>query len=321
MINTLENLENKKELKKIKKEKNMKKLTSIKAAAIAVAAIMTLTLGVGAANEWNYSNVFVMLFSDENGELADLSDYDIGHVIQPEITGVKNRYKDIDFNVLGIAGDSQSLFIIIEYIGENLDVINMPSPAIRNFKSAETGKSLLNGNWGSGGTAQVLSETDNGIIAGHTFEISGFSLEKGYLHMATHDNKLSFKALIDYDFGKSINLDVNEIANLPQFVGYSNEPGVTNIDENLIPMLIKSVEVTPIAVRYTTDTEAYTDTSGYAVTINLKNGKTLNSKDNARSGGSSGEIGKDMTHSVHFDTPFNLDEVYSVVIGDLEIIL
>jgi hypothetical protein len=68
-----------------------KKLKSrpLKAIAVALAAALVLTIGVGAVNDWDYSNIFGKLF----GGNFNNSEFAVPHTIKPQVSNMKNSFK------------------------------------------------------------------------------------------------------------------------------------------------------------------------------------------------------------------------------------
>jgi len=291
---------------KIKERKPMKKFTPIKAVVVATATILALTLGVGAATGWNYTNLFSSIFGN--------TDIGIPHTINPDVTVLKNELKDVNLNVLGVAGDDKTLVLIVEFTGKNKP--NFGYAGIGEYSmrlTGFTGKPKGAG-WGYSMSHEVISQTDESEVVAFIYSFGGntFGLENGtasfsWSKLGSHnyDDAYVFDVAIDYDFSAKRSFDVDKTVSL----------GDTS-------RFIKSVEVTPIAVRFKTDTDSFNDLfMKDIIKINLKNGDVIDSKNSfmGLSGGSNSEIDF-IEHIMLFNTAYDLSDVYSVEIGDLVLV-
>ncbi|MCL2633988.1 MAG: hypothetical protein FWD34_05675 [Oscillospiraceae bacterium] len=329
------------------KKKRIWQFTPVRVLAASVAAVMVLTIGVGALNDWNFSNVFGGVFGSGN------SDFELPHTIKPEVTNKVNPLKKVDLEVLGIAGDDRALYMVVEFKG--ITDINDYELGLFDFTAFTAGQSRFGlaplGTEESKQNAQredaefisysvsknILSESNNSIIIAYGYEFMNLVLEKGYMHfmlvdertMTGNDNNqnyeeslakvMTFDVLLNYDFSAVRSFEINQITNLAHRDG-----------EITFPVMLNSVEITPIAVRFTINCEELWDEYGfnhqaydfdYSVWIKLKNDETMFSGSDSIGGGGYGLFGGDMNYAVHFDTPYDLNDVYSVTIGDVEIVL
>jgi hypothetical protein len=307
---------------------------------IAFAVFAGGVVTVGAVNDWDYASLFSSIFwGSQHGELHQLA-----HTIRPEVreafnavAGEKNsgRY---EIDVLGIAGDNRAFYMVFEMKDntgriKDLDFILQ----IYDFTPNSTGKSIVReanggeliGDFFINYSAQYkpLSQTRNSVIYAVGFELSDLIFEPGYVHFMFYERVMSgdpypdihfFDVLIDYDFSAMRTFEVNEITNMPP---WSNAE-----QDNDVPVMLKTVEITPIAVRLLLEYGEYnTD-----VKIKFKNGDALYSAHNiihahgSAVGLEQDEHGNtivwgDYIYNIHFDTPYDLNEVYSVTVGDIEI--
>jgi len=331
----------------VRKTNRYIKSKAVRIFAASIALVIVLTFSAAALNDWNFSNVFGELFKS-----GDNIEFELPHTIKPEINNIVNPLKNIDLEVLGIAGDDKALYIVVEFKG-NIDNIKDYEFSVYDFTPFGAEKSLFGfaplGTEESKKNAQsddaefmnysmntlILSETKNNVIMAFGFEfISNFTLEKGYLHFtfydrnAANDNEsyeesmarcMFFDVLIDYEFWAKKIFEVNKITNMPAHIGDGSEWDYGFNQGPIFPIFLKSVEITPIAVRFTTNSNGnYFVTN--SVLIKFKNGDTLFSGIDSLGISGGGEVGKDITHRVHFNTPYDLNDIYSVTVGDIEIV-
>jgi hypothetical protein len=328
LVGTLEGLQSERAVSTENKEGFIMKSTksrgfrAMRMAAAAIAATVALTIGVGAATGWNYGNVFGLLFGSGNDVEAEL--HGMGNRLMPEVTNMANSSENLDLEILGIAGDDRNIHVIAKLTPKNGYVPNLDHYmlSMRGFTplvgELEPGVSM-----GFGvGELQLLSEDESGMIisvqlsytSSNIFDNNQVNgLEEGYLHMAfvywehcfdsgfigDQETHMTFDLLVDYDFSISRKVEVNESVTL-----YGSTA------------LLKAIEITPISVRYSyivNDINLRRHTFE-PVTITFKNGDTLSSCEHSMASGH----GTDnfMTDNVPFTTPFDVNEVYSVTIGD-----
>jgi len=328
---------------KIGETKQRRPFSPKKIVAIAFAAtFFALTVTAGAASGWDYPSLFGSIFGGSgHTEIRQLT-----HTIKPEvresanmITGEKNsgRY---EVDVLGIAGDNRALYMVFEVSvdGKAIDDYNFILQAY-DFTSNATGKSLsqeLNTgeperNFFINFSAQhrIISKSKTSTVYAVGFEFIDLVLENGYMHFMLYarvnqgdpaPDMHFFDVLIDYDFSAVKTFEVNQISNIP--------PSPQNDVKDSVPVMLKTVEVTPIAVRIVTEGALYDHED--SVKIKFKNGDVLSSVSNSinASGftyaleqdehGNTTKWG-DGTLNIHFDTPYDLNDVYSVTVGDVEL--
>jgi hypothetical protein len=341
-LNTIDNEE------KIKIMKKPIRFTPIKVLAAAMATVLVMTLGVGAANGWSFANVFGGLFSNSEGGV-------LAHTIKPEVRAsihptlgelpMSSNALGLDFEVLGIAGDNKSLYIVIEFIGEKAKALfNLD---MWNFTPDSSGLPLVvEDEYGfyidySGGGPEILAETENSVKVAFSYEFTNLTLEKGWASFSYYeikmydesdenrnnpnripDDMIFFDVLIDYDFLSSVMFDVYEEVNMPVMI--DDENGIYYAFEKYefgewtqtTPVLLGQVEISPLAVRFTSEslTGAHYDRLS-SVRVKFNNGDVLYSGHDSIHG-SGAEF-----YTIHFNTPFDLDDVYSVTIGDFELLL
>jgi hypothetical protein len=290
----------------------------VRVLAASLAAVMVLTLGVGAFNGWDYSRVF-------NGIFGNTEEVKVPHTINPEVRNMVNTFDNLELNVLGVAGDDKAFYMIVEFEKKNGYELDFLKNSLYYFGFApiNTENSPFSGSQQS---AWQISEDDNKAVWVKAIEFHQFVMDKGWASFGygvygdceetgelaiISQEKITFDVLIDYNFGAKKTFKVNKISNIPQ----------RNVSAT--PVLIKEVEVTPIAVRYVTELNANID-SANSVQIKLNNGDIIDTIVDNFTWGGRNERGGDVEAtyvSVYFDLPYDLDEVYSVIIGDLEIVL
>jgi hypothetical protein len=340
--NTLNSLENKEVI--IMESKKSKKFKPLKMAAAGVAAALALTIGVGAINGWNYSNVFGGLFRSGT-EAFEF----IPHTIVPQVrngvnplTGVETSPKGA-VDVLGVAGDSKALYVVAEIRGDFINDSSLIGFQVLDFTPISTGESVVRTvNGGefigdffidySGGT-QVLSEGNNSKIVAFAFEFVNLVLEKGWVSFAFYDMSPSsvpederddiivFDVLLDYDFTAIRIFEVCAVSNMPLSWLDENNNEYGFGESPTVPVLLESVEVTPIAVRIVTEITEYSGIN--SVLITFKDGSTMFSGEDflhGCNGGGTWSREDAVEQKIHFNAPFDLDDVHSVTVGDIEIV-
>jgi len=329
---TLNKLDN----KEIKIMKKQKKFTAIKAVAAAVAAMMVLTIGIGAANNWDYTNVFGGLFGST----------EIPHSIQPQVRAAvcpetgktlpTPADMGIDLEVLGVAGNDKTFYMVIEL--KDYDIENDGDINLDLFKfNPVIGKAVLEPNYSGGGG--IISEDENSITLSYQFNLTDMKLKKGWGSFSFYKSNddysqiVCFDVLIDYNFSSKADkktFNVNQTSNMPTYIdnGEGFAPSSYEWGEGpTFPVLIKDVEITPISVLVTTDTDysiMEVDRNS-SIMIKFKNGDVWKGwclGENG-SGGHGGyhEIHKSSYFAIDFNTAIDLNNVYSVTVGDIELVL
>jgi hypothetical protein len=319
--------------------KKRRSFSAMRAAAVFLAMIIVLVLGVGAFNEWNYSDVFGELFKSAETRIPK----EIAHTIKPEvrtaanpISGTVNSSEDIE--VLGVGGDSMALYLVIEIKAYRSDLSY--SLDMYDFTPVATGKSVVaaaNGedffiNYSS--SMQILSETRDSVIMAIGFGFENITLnEKGWASFLFYDirqyskeedrrdDMIFFDVLLDYDFSAAKTFEVNKIANMPACIGDGSEWSYKFGESPTIPVLLKTVEITPVVVRYVIEEYEGNIFNNNSVRITFKNGDVMDSRNNTLHGAGGTDDQGYCIYYNHFDTPYDLSEVYSVTIGDIELVL
>jgi hypothetical protein len=300
------------------KRKSVWQFTPVRVLATSLAAVMVLTLGVGAFNGWDYSRVF-------NGIFGNTEEVKVPHTINPEVRNMVNTFDNLELNVLGVAGDAKAFYMIVEFEKKNGYELEFHKNSLI-FTGFATENEIISPYHGCNTSYWKISETDNKEIWVQAVGFNRFIMSKGWASFGygAHgyevndspfeligEEKITFDVLIDYDFAAKRVFEVNEISNMPLNNG------------DFAPMFIKEVEITPIGVRYVAELNANID-SANSVQIKLNNGDIIDTIVDNFTWGGRNERGGDVEAtyvSVYFDLPYDLDEVYSVIIGDLEIIL
>jgi hypothetical protein len=334
------------------KERRFMKNKTIKALAASLVAVMVLTIGVGAFNSWDYRGLFGMLFSSgEHGEL-----HEIPHTIRPQVSNMINNSDNLEIDILGIAGDNQNIHIIAKLIPKNGYIPNTDHyslivsgftsnvnfiPAgdcsvctdVVYFRESQEQEGCYctmipvipqTIGFGSGGFT-LLGDDDDGIIVSGKLEYYGASdgdgylggLESGYIHMGLQywevcfdtgfvgepQVVMTFDLLVDYDFSVMRTVEINN-------------------------NWIKHINITPISVRFTIfgNIYAYNENVFKDIKITFKDGDTLNSCSEGIGttifGGNADNDGNTLTICiVPLSVPFDVNEVYSITVNDVEIVL
>ena len=238
-----------------------------------------------------------------------------------------NTFDNLDINVLGIAGDDRAFYMIVEFEKKNGYELKFSKNSLI-FTGFATENEIISPYHGCNTSYWKISETDNKEIWVQAVEFNRFIMSKGWASFGygAHgyevndspfeligEEKITFDVLIDYDFTAKRVFEVDEISNIPLHNG------------GFAPMFIKEVEITPIGVRYDVmELETYID-SANSVQIKFNNSDVIDAiVNNFVWGGrieSDGNVEATTYVGVYFDEPYDLDEVYSVTIGDLEIVL
>jgi hypothetical protein len=323
-LNTISTQENKAKQEEGVTMKRVTKLKPLKLAAAGLAAALALTVGVGAANGWNYGNIFGMLFGDTGGAVEM---FNLGHVTHPEVTNMENFSDKLDLEVLGIAGDDQNLFVIIK-----LTPKKGYTPSIEDYFLTMTGytpeePNPLSGRSWSNGVMSLLHQDEDGIIASvainyASFEVSAEGSEigglgKGIAHMSfgSMSEKVAFEPLITFD----VSVDYN-------FTAVRR----VELNQNGSETPLQSIELTPISLRYTTryNSDSGSRRAGHrfgtTASITLNNGDVIEFDESMSAGGfaSTDSDGNSvMVNHYSFAVPFDVSEVYSVTIDGNEFVL
>ena len=108
--------------KKMSENKHKGRIRTVAAAAAAVAVTVGTTLAVGAARGWDISAIFGRVFS------ADTTQTEKGFDFERYGKAMDDWYRgeDFDIHVIGAAADSDSVFVLLDAVGEGdwSDVIN-----------------------------------------------------------------------------------------------------------------------------------------------------------------------------------------------------
>jgi len=315
VANTLEKLE-KKEI--IMKEKQ-RKFAPLKLAAAAVAATIALTVGVGAATDWNYRGAFSTIFG--GGDIGDL-----GISQMPNVSNMKSSTDKIDLEVLGIAGDDQLIHMLVKLTPKNgyeIDVFDY-SLTMATFKPVKG--TLGAAGWGGGGLNLVEQLDDGSVIASTTINFSRYGEDgvfggwtKGNASMElvkldfsekgnynNYNKVMTFDVLIDYDFNALKTIEVGE-----------------NVDFGYGDVFLRSIDITPINVRYTVEMkmgsipDRRTEFS-VVTSVTLASGEVLESDGIGGGGGFYDESGAGfMSYGMSFEVPFDINEVVAVTINGI----
>jgi hypothetical protein len=306
---------------------------------------LVLAVGVGAAAGWNYGDVFSGIFGSRDGEI-----FEIPNTIRPEMRSIANPVSGThnsadDITVLGMAGDGKALYMVLEVKGfnprlnHNLDLFDFTASATGEslMRTMNDGELLGDFHIDYSSNMYIRSQTRRSAVIAVGFDFGNFELnESGWLSFLFYDVRqyspaeyerddiIFFEVFIDVDFsqGERVFLELNDVANVTK---------LAFADESLVPVLLTSIELTPIALRLTYDID---DNDEYAdvmrsVKITFNNGDVVNTRDcGSLIHGSGGAVQcsdtfgwGDATVNMHFSAPFDLSEVYSVTVGDFEIVL
>jgi len=88
-----------------------KKVRSIYVSVIVIAILTTMTITVGAVNDWNYTNLLQNVF-DNNQIVAESIENETNYRV------VNNTYDGITFELAALYTDIESLFLIVDIISE-----------------------------------------------------------------------------------------------------------------------------------------------------------------------------------------------------------
>ncbi|MCL1824255.1 MAG: hypothetical protein FWG44_08635 [Oscillospiraceae bacterium] len=89
-------------------------------------------------------------------------------------------------------------------------------------------------------------------------------------------------------------------------------------DLPVMTTFVKTLEITPNTIRFITKSDGIPD---YVIKVKFKNGDELDNEINFRTMGGTTHPGNFVENSVDFYNPVNLDDVYSVTIGGIELFL
>ncbi|MCL2755298.1 MAG: hypothetical protein FWD35_06260 [Oscillospiraceae bacterium] len=328
VASTLEVLEqtNIKEVTVMMNQKAFKKpraFRPLKVLAVAAAAVIALTVAVGAATDWKYGNVFSGLFG--GGDIGNL-----GISENPAVSKMRSTTDNIDLEVLGIAGDDQLIHMVVKLTPKNgyvIDVFNY-SLHMENFNPAR-GRHGVAG-WGSGGLDFIEQLEDGSVIASSAISFNrivadgstgGWSkgtasmvlIKLDFSEKATSDTVMTFDVLVDYNFSAIRSLDVGEVLDLGTTYGSEAE------------VFLRKIDITPISVRYTIevnennhDPHKSRDDDGLpVVSVTLASGEVIEAGDELSGGGGiiDDEGNGFMAYSRGFAVPFDVDDVVAVTIN------
>jgi hypothetical protein len=105
ILKTCENLES-------LDERDSIKVSNKKGLLIAVAtmaAVLMFTLGVSAAKDWEYLEVFRKIFGDSVDNVADIYSY-------PEVDVMVNTFEDLEIEVKGVVATKNSLYVLFDFV-------------------------------------------------------------------------------------------------------------------------------------------------------------------------------------------------------------
>ena len=88
-----------------------KKVRNLAASVVALTLFMAMTITVGAVNDWDYTAVLQRVFND-NRIVADSMETEINYRV------INNTYDGIDFELIGLYADDDSLFLVVEITSE-----------------------------------------------------------------------------------------------------------------------------------------------------------------------------------------------------------
>jgi hypothetical protein len=332
IVGTLEQLPHYADMTNHKEDLNMQRTKSIRGwktlrtAAVAAAAAIALTVGVGAATGLN-GNVFTLLFG--GGDNSEVELHKLGHTFAPEVSNMVNHSDNLDIEILGVAGDTQNIHVIAKLVPKNgyEPNVNDYLLTMRGFTPL-TGRDNLGVSSGGAGALQILDTDETGITVSVQLNYTRMGLdgtygglEAGHIHMylinfnwdekggSNLEDVATFDVLVDYDFSVSRSVDVNE-----------------NVEIGGMPYMLRTIELTPISLRYTTDylveSPSMRFTGNFNASITFNCGKVTEIDETAISGGGGfsglgGDEGDDngvMVFNMSFDVPFDVNEVYSVTI-------
>ena len=88
-----------------------KKIRNLTVSGVVLTLFMAMTITVGAVNDWDYAAVLQRVFND-NRIVADSLETEINYSV------VNNTYDGIDFELIGLYADEDSLFLVVEITSE-----------------------------------------------------------------------------------------------------------------------------------------------------------------------------------------------------------
>jgi hypothetical protein len=314
-----------------------RRFAKMKVLAASLAAALALTISVGAFNDWDYSSLFGMMFSNSGDDEL----HELAHTIRPETQNMVNPFDNIEVDVLGITGDAQTLHMIIEVKLNNRYRLKVEDYHLGLQAFTREGENERFSDFAIMQTGlQILSQNRNRVILSATYNFMSyeggvFTPGRGVAHMAFYkgemfrmaqndrDDVIFFDVPVELDFAATRTFEVGEYSNMPLWGTVGTHPVLAFGEGETTPVLLLSAEITPLSVRFETKGQNLGDYDfGAAVRIVFKDGSVMYSRNDSSSGsGSRCPQDENASYTVNFRRPFSLDSVYSVTIGDIELFM
>jgi hypothetical protein len=313
------------------------RFTKMKVLAASLAAALALTISAGALNDWDYASLFGMLFSNSSDEEL----HELAHTIRPEVQNMVNPLDNIAVDVLGVTGDAQTLHMIIEvrlnnryrlkvedyHLGLQAFTREGENERFSDFVIMQTGLQVLSQNRNRmilSATYNFMTQDGNVFTPGHGVAHMAFYKGKMFrMAQGDRDDVILFDVPIELDFAATRTFEVGEYSNMPLWSGAGTHLGLAFGEGETSSVFLISAEITPLSVRFETRGQNLGDYDfGAAVRIVFKDGSVMYSRNDTSSGsGSRCPQDENASYTVNFRTPFSLDSVYSVTIGDIELFM
>lgn len=333
---------------------NVSKKTRMRIAVATMAAVLVMTLGVSAANNWNYSAAFLRLFGNSIDNVSDIYSY-------PEVDVISNTFDGLDIEVKGVAATANSLYVLFDItaldgtifdttdthdggiyvtlLGNKVNFHNPRGASTYDFAidiEIETRKEM-NGIFGFtifNGGSSVLNIDDDNELDNHmsiaymeTVNLCDYpgSVVVLSINSIKHKDKIikegvwKAKFTVPKQQSKVINLDINQKTSMLRNTVFD----YTTIDEYIYDEVeINNVTLDALSLQYTyTANENYLRDHTFHSWLKMKDGSTVGYRDITEASfkislqGSGTQEGNNGIRKIILDEPINPDNVKAICIG------